>query len=128
MNVKGKTKKNGYELRKNSSLEKAIVTLTDDSKAIEFFEAYVIGGGIKMAIRKYKPTSAGLRSMSVLGFEEITKTTPEKSLTSSLSKSGRNSYGRTTSRHRRCGAKRKYRIIDFKRNKDGTRKSSSNRI
>ena len=73
-----------------------------------------------MAIRKYKPTSAGLRSMSVLGFEEITKTTPEKSLTSSLSKSGgRNSYGRTTSRHRGGGAKRKYRIIDFKRNKDG---------
>lgn len=73
-----------------------------------------------MAIRKYKPTSAGLRSMSVLDFEEITKTTPEKSLTSSLNKSGgRNSYGRTTSRHRGGGAKRKYRIIDFKRNKDG---------
>ena len=73
-----------------------------------------------MALRKYKPTSAGVRGMSVLGFEEITKTTPEKSLTVSLNKSGgRNSYGRITSRHRGGGAKRRYRIIDFKRDKDG---------
>lgn len=73
-----------------------------------------------MAIRKYKPTSAGVRGMSVLTFEEITKKAPEKSLTESLSKSGgRNSYGRVTTRHRGGGAKRKYRIIDFKRNKDG---------
>lgn len=73
-----------------------------------------------MAIRKYKPTSAGVRGMSVSTFEEITKTTPEKSLTERLMKSGgRNSYGRVTSRHRGGGAKRKYRIIDFKRNKDG---------
>ncbi len=72
-----------------------------------------------MAIKKYKPTSAGVRGMSVLSFDEITKTTPEKSLTVSLSKSGgRNSYGRVTIRHRGGGAKRKYRIIDFKRNKD----------
>ena len=73
-----------------------------------------------MAIRKYKPTSAGVRGMSVLTFDEITKTQPEKSLVVSLSKSGgRNSLGRVTVRHRGGGAKRKYRIIDFKRNKDG---------
>ena len=73
-----------------------------------------------MAIRKYKPTSAGVRGMSVLTFDEITKTKPEKSLLVSLSKSGgRNSLGRVTVRHRGGGAKRKYRIIDFKRNKDG---------
>lgn len=73
-----------------------------------------------MAIKKYKPTSAGLRSMSVLSFEEITKTKPEKSLTAPLNKSGgRNNNGRTTTRFRGGGNKRKYRIIDFKRNKDG---------
>lgn len=73
-----------------------------------------------MAIRKYKPTSAGLREMSVLSFEEITKTVPEKTLTVSLNKSGgRNAHGRITSRHRGGGAKRRYRIIDFKRDKDG---------
>ena len=73
-----------------------------------------------MAIRKYKPTSAGVRGMSVLTFDEITNTKPEKSLLVSLSKSGgRNSLGRVTVRHRGGGAKRKYRIIDFKRNKDG---------
>ncbi|MDO5718210.1 MAG: 50S ribosomal protein L2 [Tissierellia bacterium] len=74
-----------------------------------------------MSIRKYKATSPGLRSMSVINFrEEITKTKPEKSLTTSLDNSGgRNSYGRTTVRFRGGGAKRRYRIIDFKRNKDG---------
>ncbi|QQK07051.1 50S ribosomal protein L2 [Miniphocaeibacter halophilus] len=73
-----------------------------------------------MAIRKYKPTSAGLREMSVLSFEEITKTVPEKTLTVSLNKSGgRNAHGRITSRHRGGGAKRRYRLIDFKRDKDG---------
>ena len=73
-----------------------------------------------MGIKKFKPTSAGLRTMSVSNFEEITKTRPEKSLTISLNRSGgRNNYGRTTSRFRGGGVKRKYRIIDFKRNKDG---------
>ncbi|MDO5018678.1 MAG: 50S ribosomal protein L2 [Lagierella massiliensis] len=74
-----------------------------------------------MAIRKYKPTSAGVRGMSVLSFEEIAKDKkPEKSLLVNLNKSGgRNSYGRITVRHRGGGAKRKYRIIDFKRDKDG---------
>lgn len=73
-----------------------------------------------MPIRKYKPTSPGRRSMSVSTFEEITKTTPEKSLIEPLKrKSGRNAHGRITVRHRGGGAKRFYRIIDFKRNKLG---------
>jgi large subunit ribosomal protein L2 len=73
-----------------------------------------------MGIKKFRPTSPGVRQMTVSTFEEITKTEPEKSLTVSLSKnSGRNAHGRITVRHRGGGAKRKYRIIDFKRNKDG---------
>ena len=72
-----------------------------------------------MGIRRYKPTSAGRRVMRVLTFEEITKSTPEKSLTVSLKRSGgRTNNGRTTLRFRGGGAKRRYRIIDFKRNKD----------
>ncbi|EGY80164.1 50S ribosomal protein L2 [Peptoniphilus indolicus] len=73
-----------------------------------------------MAIKGYKPTSPARRQMTVSTFEEITKTTPEKSLTVSLKSSGgRNAQGRITSRHRGGGVKRRYRIIDFKRNKDG---------
>ncbi len=73
-----------------------------------------------MGIKKYKPTSPGLRGMTVSTFEEITKTTPEKSLTTSLKKnSGRNNRGTITVRHQGGGARRRYRIIDFKRNKDG---------
>jgi large subunit ribosomal protein L2 len=73
-----------------------------------------------MAIRKYKPTSPGRRSMSVSTFEEITKKEPEKSLIEPLKrKSGRNNIGRITVRHRGGGAKRFYRIVDFKRNKPG---------
>lgn len=73
-----------------------------------------------MAIKKYKPTSPGRRFMSVSAFEEITTTKPEKSLLVSLKKSGgRNVHGKITVRHVGGGAKRKYRIIDFKRNKDG---------
>ena len=72
-----------------------------------------------MGIQRYKPTSAGRRVMSVSTFEEITATKPEKSLTTSLTKKGgRNNTGRTTLRFRGGGAKRRYRIIDFKRNKD----------
>ncbi|MEZ4507581.1 MAG: 50S ribosomal protein L2 [Thermomicrobiales bacterium] len=71
-----------------------------------------------MPVRKYKPTSPGRRQMSVSGFDEITKTTPEKSLLKPLKKTaGRNNIGRITTRHRGGGAKRFYRIIDFKRNK-----------
>jgi len=73
-----------------------------------------------MSVRKFKATSPGLRQMTVLTFDEITKTEPEKSLVVSLKKSaGRNSQGRITIRHRGGGAKRKYRIIDVKRDKDG---------
>lgn len=73
-----------------------------------------------MGIRKFKPNTPGTRFKSVPTFEEITKDTPEKSLTESLKKSGgRNNLGRVTSRHRGGGHRRRYRIIDFKRNKIG---------
>ncbi|WP_432735572.1 50S ribosomal protein L2 [Maridesulfovibrio sp. FT414] len=71
-----------------------------------------------MATRKLKPTSAGRRFQTISTFEEITKSTPEKSLTKGLTKkAGRNNNGRVTSRRRGGGVKRLYRIIDFKRNK-----------
>ena len=71
-----------------------------------------------MAIRNYKPTTPGRRGMSTLTNEEITKSTPEKSLTVTLKKnSGRNNQGKITVRHQGGGVKRKYRIIDFKRDK-----------
>lgn len=72
-----------------------------------------------MGIKKYNPTTPGLRGMTVSTFEEITKSTPEKSLTVTLKKhAGRNSRGKITVRHRGGGYRPKYRIIDFKRNKD----------
>ena len=73
-----------------------------------------------MGIRKYNPTTPGLRGMTVSTFEEITCDKPEKSLTKTLKKhSGRNSRGKITVRHRGGGYRPKYRIIDFKRDKDG---------
>jgi large subunit ribosomal protein L2 len=73
-----------------------------------------------MAIRSRKPTSPGRRFQTTSDFSEITKTTPEKSLLAKKTKSGgRNSYGRKTSRHRGGGHKQQYRVIDFKRVKDG---------
>ena len=73
-----------------------------------------------MSIQRFKATSPGRRDMSGFRFEEVTKDKPEKSLTEKLSKKGgRNSNGRITVRHRGGGHKRRYRIIDFKRNKDG---------
>ena len=72
-----------------------------------------------MAIKTYKPTTNARRHMTSPSFEEITKTTPEKSLLEPLKKKGgRNNSGKITVRHRGGGAKRKYRVIDFKRNKD----------
>ena len=72
-----------------------------------------------MAIKKYKPTTPGRRGMTGLTFEEITKTTPEKSLTVTIKKTGgRNNTGRITTRHHGGGHKQLYRIVDFKRNKD----------
>ena len=73
-----------------------------------------------MAIKTYKSMTNGTRGMSTLINDEITKTTPEKSLVVTLKKKGgRNNTGKITVRHHGGGAKRKYRIIDFKRNKDG---------
>lgn len=73
-----------------------------------------------MPTKKYKPTSPARRFMTVSTFEEITTTEPEKSLLAPISnKAGRNSYGRITVRHRGGGNRQKYRIIDFKRDKDG---------
>lgn len=73
-----------------------------------------------MEIKRYKPTTNGRRGMTVASFEEITRSKPEKNLVVNLNKSaGRNAHGRITSRHRGGGAAKKYRIIDFKRSKDG---------
>lgn len=73
-----------------------------------------------MAVKKFKPTSAARRQMTVSTFTEISKERPEKALTKSLKKSaGRNVYGRITVRRRGGGHKRRYRLIDFKRSKDG---------
>lgn len=73
-----------------------------------------------MSIKKYKPTSPGRRGMSVSGFDAITCATPEKSLLAPMtSKSGRNNLGRVTTRHLGGGHKKRYRIIDFKRDKFG---------
>ncbi len=73
-----------------------------------------------MGVKPYKPTSPGRRFQTVSDFAEITRSEPEKSLVTSLpKKAGRNNYGRITTRHKGGGHKRRYRIIDFKRNKDG---------
>lgn len=73
-----------------------------------------------MGLKQYKPTSPARRNMSVLTYDELSEKKPEKSLLVSLKKySGRNSYGRITVRHRGGGSKIKYRVIDFKRDKDG---------
>jgi large subunit ribosomal protein L2 len=73
-----------------------------------------------MAVRKYKPTTPGRRGASVSSFEEITRATPEKSLVAKgRNKAGRNNKGRITTRHQGGGNKNRYRVIDFRRNKDG---------
>ena len=73
-----------------------------------------------MAIRSRKPTSAGRRFQTTSDFADVTKSTPEKSLLAKKSKTGgRNSYGRKTSRHRGGGHKQRYRVVDFRRVKDG---------
>ncbi|MCP4966712.1 MAG: 50S ribosomal protein L2 [bacterium] len=73
-----------------------------------------------MGVKKLKPTSPGRRFQTVSDFDSVTKDTPEKSLLAPKKRSsGRNSYGRITSRHRGGGHKRRYRIVDFRRNKDG---------
>ena len=73
-----------------------------------------------MAIKTYKPTTASRRNMTVTNYTQLSKVDPEQSLLEPLKKnSGRNSYGRITVRHRGGGNRRKYRVIDFKRDKDG---------
>jgi large subunit ribosomal protein L2 len=73
-----------------------------------------------MPVRKYKPTTPGRRGSSVSDFSEITRNRPEKSLTRKLpKKAGRNVHGRVTARHQGGGHKRQYRVIDFRREKDG---------
>ena len=79
-----------------------------------------------MAIKSYKPTTAGRRGMTVTDYSELSKVAPCKSLLEPLKKnSGRNSYGRITVRHRGGGVRRKYRVIDFKRNKARYERNSS---
>ena len=71
-----------------------------------------------MATKKYNPTSPARRHMSVPSFDEVTKSVPEKSLLAVLKKNaGRNSYGRITVRHQGGGNKKKYRLVDFRRNR-----------
>src|SRR6184192_2995275 len=73
-----------------------------------------------MPIRKFKPTSPGRRFMSISGFDEVTATQPEKTLTESMqTHAGRNNQGRITTRHQGGGYRKLYRKIDFKRDKDG---------
>src|SRR5947199_5263695 len=73
-----------------------------------------------MAVRKYKPTTPGRRGASVSSFEEITRATPERSLVAKgRNKAGRNNKGRITTRHHGGGNKNRFRIVDFRRNKDG---------
>ena len=73
-----------------------------------------------MAVRKYKPTTPGRRGASVSSFDEITRAKPEKALVAKgRKKAGRNVHGRITTRHQGGGTKRRFRVIDFRRNKDG---------
>ena len=109
MNNDGKVKRRGVTLGRTDKYKKAIVKLTEASKEIE------------IGIKTYNPYTPSRRNMTGLDFSEITKSTPEKSLVVSMSKTaGRNNQGKITVRHHGGGEKRKYRIIDFKRNdKDG---------
>ena len=73
-----------------------------------------------MAIKHYKPTTPGRRGMTVMDYSELSKVAPEKSLLQPIKKNaGRNSYGRITVRHRGGGNRKKYRVIDFKRERFG---------
>src|SRR5438270_7218167 len=73
-----------------------------------------------MPIRKYKPTTPGRRGASVSGFDEVTRSRPERSLLDKgRNKAGRNNSGKITMRHQGGGNKRRFRVVDFRRNKDG---------
>ena len=116
LKVQAKPKRRGLSKGTRPGWKKAIVQVREGD-VIEIFEG---GDPLAMALKKYKPTSPGRRFMTVSSFEEVTKTTPEKSLTEPLKKKGvRNNMGRITTRHQGGGHKRRYRVIDFKRTKDG---------
>ena len=134
----GKKKRRGAVVGKTAKTKKAIVALTEESKDIEIFEGLIIHSAVPkiyavksmitnsskgehiMGIKTYNPYTPSRRHMTGSDFSEITTSTPEKSLVVSLKKnSGRNNQGKITVRHRGGGSRRKYRIIDFKRRKDG---------
>ena len=113
--VQSKPKRRGLYRGRRPGWKKAIVQLRPGD-SIEIFE----GVARLMPVRRYKPTSPGRRFMTVSTFEEVTKSKPEKALTEKLTKKGgRNNNGRITTRHQGGGHKRRYRVIDFKRRKDG---------
>ena len=117
LNRKGKRKRNRrtVTLRQAGRHASGPSSPSPPATRIELFE-----GVRPMALRKRKPTSPGRRFQTVSDFSEITKTTPENSLLAPKpSTGGRNSYGRKTARHKGGGHKQQYRIIDFKRTKDG---------
>ena len=114
--VQAKPKRRGLFKGTRPGWKKAIVQVRE-GETIEIFEG---ARSNQMAVKKYKPTSAGRRQMATSSFEEITRTEPEKSLLEPLhKKGGRNNHGRITTRHQGGGHKRRYRRIDFKRVKDG---------
>ena len=113
--VQAKPKRRGRDQGHKPGWKKAIVQLQPGRHDRDLRRSAAL-----MPIRRYKPTSPGRRFMSVSTFEEITKTKPEKSLLEPVTKKGgRNNNGRITTRHQGGGHKRRYRIIDFKRLKDG---------
>ena len=118
MNRKGKVRHNRKTntVGKRTATKRAVVTLHAGDR-IDLFER---AEKSLMPLRKRKPTSPGRRFQSSSDFSEITRTRPEKSLLGPKPRTGgRNSYGRKTARHRGGGHKQQYRIIDFKRDKDG---------
>ena len=113
--VQSKPKRRGLTKGRRPGWKKAIVQLKRRPR-----DRDLRGSGRLMALKKYKPTSPGRRFMATSGFEEITKSEPEKSLLEPRpKKGGRNNRGRITTRHQGGGHKRRFRTIDFKRAKDG---------
>ena len=112
-NVRPKPKRRGISKGRTSAWKKAVVQLSPRR------QDRILRGQV-MGIKRFKPTSPGRRFMTVDTFEDVTRSEPERSLVAPLKKNGgRNSYGRITTRHKGGGHKRRYRIIDFKRDKDG---------
>ena len=113
--VQAKPKRRGAFKGTRPGWKKAVVQLRAGD-VIEIFQ----GAQLYMPVRRFKPTSPGRRFMTVSDFAEVTKSKPEKALTETLTrKGGRNNQGRITTRHQGGGHKRRYRLVDFKRTKDG---------